>query len=162
MRNPQYLWKNGAYVTPSCRSAESSNIFKSKCLWWRLFFIKDANLEFIPVISLKTDSNIEVFAYGFFMVTLFKLSGDFLGDIFAKHFLTKLQASYLQVSTLLETTCLTKYIELAFNSKGYSYCVKNYIYIRMPMTMPMPRFPNGPCMSCFKSEKQSVVQNRCS
>ena len=114
----------------------------------KTFFIKDASLEFIPAISLKTDSNTEVFAYGFFMVALFKLSGNFLGDIFAKHFLTKLQASYLQVSTLLETICLTKYIELAFNSKGYSYCVKNYIYIRMPMPMPMPMSMPMPRYRC--------------
>ena len=32
---------------------------------------------------------------------------------------------------------LTKYIELAFNSKGDLYCVKNYIYVRMLMVMPM-------------------------
>ena len=51
------------------------------------FFTKDASLE-IPVISLKRDSNTEVFPYGF-MVTLFKLSKRFLQDIFAKHFLTE-------------------------------------------------------------------------
>ena len=32
--------KNGAHVRPACRSAESSNIFTSKCLWWRLFSLK--------------------------------------------------------------------------------------------------------------------------
>ena len=89
------LWKSGAYVTLSCRSTESSDIFKGKCLWWRFFFFKDANLEFIPAISLKTDSNTEIFEYGFFMVTLFKLSRNFLWDIFAKHFLIKSQASNL-------------------------------------------------------------------
>ena len=69
----------------------------------------------------------------------FKLSGNFVRDIFAKHFLRKLQASNLLAATLLEITCLTKYMELAFNSKGYLYGVKNYIYIRMLMPMPMLR-----------------------
>ena len=45
--------KNGAHVRPSCRSAEISNTFTGKCLWWRLFFTKDASLEFIPAIPLK-------------------------------------------------------------------------------------------------------------
>ena len=90
-----FMKKNGAHVGPSCRSAESSNIFTGKCLWWRLFFNKDASLEFIPAISLKRDSNTEVFSYGFFTVTLFKLSENFLRDKFAKHFLTKSQTSNL-------------------------------------------------------------------
>ena len=90
-----FMKKNGAHVRPSCRSAESSNIFTGKCLWWRLFFNKDASLEFIPAISLKRDSNTEVFSYGFFTVTLFKLSENFLRDKFAKHFLTKSQTSNL-------------------------------------------------------------------
>ena len=119
----------------------------------KAFFIKDASLEFIPGISLKTDSNTEVFTYEFFMVTLFKLWGNFLRDIFAKHFLTKSQAFNLQVATLLEITCLRKYIELAFISKGYLYCAKNYIFIRMPMPMPMP-MPRCRCrdfkMAIFK------------
>ena len=93
------------------------------------FFIKDASLGFIPAISLKTNSNTEVFTYGFCMVALFKLWGDFLRDIFAKHFLTKSQASNLSVATSLETMCLTKYIELAFNSKRlFILCKKLYLY----------------------------------
>ena len=59
------------------------------------FFTKYASLEFIPAISLKRDSNTEIFPYGFFTVTLFKLSENFSQDIFAKHFLTKSQASNL-------------------------------------------------------------------
>ena len=58
----------------------------------KAFFIKDASLELIPAISLKTDSNTEIFPYGFFTVTVFKLSANFLRDIFAKYFLTKSQA----------------------------------------------------------------------
>ena len=89
---PSVLW---THVRPSCRSPESSNIFTGKCLWWKLFFTKDASLEFIPAISLKRESNTEVFSYRFFTITLFKLSENFLRDIFAKHFLTKSQASNL-------------------------------------------------------------------
>ena len=58
----------------------------------KAFFTKDASLELIPAISLKTDSNTEIFPYRFFTVTLFKLSANFLRDIFAIHFLTKSQA----------------------------------------------------------------------
>ena len=72
--------------------------------------MKDASLEFILEISLKKESNTEVFSYGFFTVTFFKLLKHFLRDIFAKHCLTLSQPCNL--------TCLIKYIELAFNSKG--------------------------------------------
>ena len=112
--NPQFYQKSGAHVRPSCRSAESSNIFTGKCLWWRLFFTKDASLEFIPAISLKRDSNAEVFLYGFFTITPFKLSENFLRDIFAKHFLTKSQASNLTVANLMEITCLKKIYKISF------------------------------------------------
>ena len=90
-----FMKKIGTHVKPSHRSAESSNTFTGKCLWWRPFFTKDTSLQFIPAISLKRDSNAEVFSCGFFTVTLFKLSENFLRDIFAKHFLTKSQASNL-------------------------------------------------------------------
>ena len=55
--------------------------------------------------------------------------------------------------TLLEITCLTGYIELAFHSKGYLYCVKNYIYIRMPMPMPMPM----PMLRCRCRDFQMAI-----
>ena len=109
-----FMKKNEAHVRLSCRPAESSNIFTGKCLWWRLFSTKGATLEFIPAISLKRDSNTEAFPYGFFTVILFKLLENFLRDIFAKHFLTKSQASNLQVATLLEITCLTKIYRTSF------------------------------------------------
>ena len=92
---PSVLWKNGACVRLSSRSAESSNILTGKCLWWRLFFTKDGSLQFIPAISLKRIYNTVVFPYAFFTVTLLKLSKSFLRDVFAKHFLTKSQASNL-------------------------------------------------------------------
>ena len=57
--------------------------------------MKDASLEFIPLICLKGDSNIEVFPYGFFQVTISKLLENFQEDVFAKRFLTKSQASNL-------------------------------------------------------------------
>ena len=57
----------------------------------------------------------------------FQLSGNFLRHIFAKHFLTKSQTSNLQVAGLLKIICLTN-LELAFNSKGYLHCVKDYIF----------------------------------
>ena len=78
------------------------------------FFTKNASLKFMPAISLKRDSNTEVFPYGFFTVTVFKLPGNVLRDIFAKHFLTKSQASYLKVATLMEITRLTKLYRSSF------------------------------------------------
>ena len=49
--------------------------------------------EFITAISFKKDSITELFLHGSCEVALFKLSRNFLLDIFAKHFLTKSQAS---------------------------------------------------------------------
>ena len=76
------------------------------------------------------DSNTEVFAYGFFTVTLFKSSGNFLRDIFAEH-----NGNYADFNG---NKVFAKFIELAFDSKGCLYCVKNHIYVRIPMPMPMP------------------------
>ena len=90
-----FMKKNGAHVRPSSKSAESSNIFTGKCLWWSLFFTKDASLEFIPAISLKKGLQQRVFVYGFFTITLFKLWENFLRDIFAKYFPTKSRTSNL-------------------------------------------------------------------
>ena len=92
---------------------------------------KVATLQCAALILLKTDSITEILAYAFSMVTLHKLSGDFLRDNFAKHFLPKSEASNLQVATLLK-----KNVKLAFNSEGYLYCVKTFA------EMPMPRIPN--------------------
>ena len=114
VHSPQFYEKTGAHVRPSCRSAESSDIFTGKCLWWRLFFTKDASLEFIAAASSKRDSNTEVFPYGFFTATFLKLLENFLRDIFAKHFLIKSQAFSLQVATLLEITSLTKIYRTSF------------------------------------------------
>ena len=89
-------------------------IFCSSDAQWGLFFTKDASLEFIPAISLKRDSNAEAFPHGFFTVTLFKVSENFLRDIFAKHFLTKSQVSNLQVANLMEIMCFTKLYRTSF------------------------------------------------
>ena len=82
----------------------------------------------------------------------------FLRDIFAKHFLTKPQVSNPYVATLLKITCLTK-IFITFNSKVNMYCMKDYFYIRMPILMSMPRFPNsrssGVCL--FRMEKKEFA-----
>ena len=51
--------------------------------------MQDASLEFIPAISLKSDSNTEVFSYGFFTITLFKLSENFSARYLCKTFSDK-------------------------------------------------------------------------
>ena len=80
--------KNGTHVRPSCISAESSNVFTGKCLWWRLFLTKDANQEFISAISLKRDSNTEVFPCELFTVN-FKLPEKFSVRYLCKTFSDK-------------------------------------------------------------------------
>ena len=59
------------------------------------FFTKVKCLESFPAILLKKDSTTEIFQHGFCKVALFQLSGNFLRDIFAKHYLTMSQASNL-------------------------------------------------------------------
>ena len=85
------IMKKRSLYNTFCRSAESSNIFKGKCLWWKHFFFKDASLEFIPAISLKTDSNTKVSTYGFFVV-FFKIIGEFSARYLCKTFSEKVAA----------------------------------------------------------------------
>ena len=153
MRSPQYYEKKERIEHLPVEALKVLIYLKVNVFGKGFFSIKDASLELIPAISLKADSNTEAFGYGLFMVTLFKLSGNFLGDIFAKHFLTKLQASNPWVTTLLEMTCLKKQIELGFNPKGYLFmlCKKLYLYsnadvdvnANIDAEIRMPRFPNG-------------------
>ena len=64
----------------------------------------------------------------------------------------------------MEIRVLQNYIELAFNSEGYLYCVKNYICIGMPMLIPMPmpipRFPNGHILNevCYLTASIAAIQ----
>ena len=83
------------------------DIFTGKPPWRRLLFDKVASLDFITVIWSKKDSTTEVF----------EISEDFLRDIFVKHFLVK-----------LESIAWQKYIELAFNSKGDLYYLRQSLY----------------------------------
>ena len=53
VHNPEFYQKSWAHAKLFCRSSESSNIFTGKHPWWRLFFTEVADLEFIPVMSLK-------------------------------------------------------------------------------------------------------------
>ena len=92
------------------------------------FFTKDASLEFIPAISLKRDSNTEVFLYGFFTVTLFKLSEIIFCEILCKTFSGKVAGFQSIGCDFIENNVFDKkYLELAFKSKGYLYCVKKFM-----------------------------------
>ena len=96
------------------------------------FFSLKLQVQLIPAIHEKRLHH-RAFPHRFCAVALFKSLKNFLRDIFAKHFLTKSQASNLWFTTLLEIiTCLTKIYKLTL------YCVKDYIYIHMPIRMPMP------------------------
>ena len=57
--------------------------------WWNRFFTKDASPEFISAISLKRDSNAEVYPYGLFTVTIFKLLKSFCEISFCTTFSDK-------------------------------------------------------------------------
>ena len=97
---PSFTKKGGAHV-PYCRSTESSNILAVNSLM-EAFFTKVKGLESFPAILLKKDSTTEIFLHGFWKVALFKLSGSFLRDIFAKHYPTMSQASTLFENNELE------------------------------------------------------------
>lgn len=56
-----------------------------------------------------------------------EISENFLRDIFAKHFLTKLESIGRQ-----------KYIELTFSSKGGLYCLEDNLSIWSPILIPVP------------------------
>ena len=81
---------------------------------------------------IKKDFTTELFLHGSCAVSLFKLSRNFLRDTFAKHVVTKSQASNLQVTPLLKIKTICERL-----------CVKDYSYIHMPilMAMPMPVCP---------------------
>ena len=74
-------------------------------------------------------STAEVSLLGFRKIGLYKISENFLRDIFNILYLTKLQTSDLYVSTLLKKIVLQKHIEITFNSKGdYYYLKKIFIF----------------------------------
>ena len=50
---------------------------------------------------------------------------------------------------------LAKFVELTFSSKSNLHCVKDYIYIQMPM----PIFPNRPQISYKDFEKSQLCIN---
>ena len=57
----------------------------------KTFFIKDASLKFIPSNFIENGlQHRGLLSHMVFMVTLFKLSGNFLRDIFAKHLIYRL------------------------------------------------------------------------
>ena len=59
--------------------------------------------ELIPVISLKRLYHRDFATWFWFCtITLFNLSENFMGGIFAKHFLMKSEASNLYVTTFLK------------------------------------------------------------
>ena len=70
-------------------------------------FSKVVGLEVSLQFNQKTTSSKEVFPHGFCKIDPFKISEEFLRDIFAKHFLIKLQASDQKVASLLKITFFT-------------------------------------------------------
>ena len=128
------------------------------------FFLESCRSRVYPWNFIKKDFNIEVFLHWLCTVALFKLSGNFLPDIFAKHFLTKLQTTNRLVTTLMKIKCLTKICRTNPSFKSGLYCVKDYSCIRIPipMLMPMPIFDAEiskwlfPCILSFSYGKEGV------
>ena len=98
--HPAVLLKKGAHVRSFCRSTQNFNVFTGKPPWWTLLAGKVAGLEFISASQLTMTP-----PRGFCKIALFKV---FCETSLSNIFLTKLQASNLQVATLLKIMCLTK------------------------------------------------------
>ena len=77
----------------SGEALKNFHVFTGKLPWWRLLFDEAADSEFIRAIYYKKDSITEVFSNELTRRYLFL--EFFLRDIFAIHFLRKLQASDL-------------------------------------------------------------------
>ena len=89
---------------------------------------------------------------GFRKIGLYKISENFLRNIFIILYLTKLQTSDLYVSTLLKKIVLQKHIEITFNSKGDYYYLKKNIYIWMQMPTCQWQDSQGKVLSIFKDK----------
>ena len=96
------------------------------------FFHRSCRSRVHPSNFIKKDSITEIILHWSCAVALFKLSINFLRNIFVKHFLTWSQASNLQVTTLLKITC--KRLQL-YSHVDSDACVN--------VDMPIARFPNG-------------------
>ena len=66
------------------------------------FFSMVTGLMSITTILFKTDSIAEIFPHRFCGIIPFKISENFLQDVFAIHFLTKLQSSNLKRATVID------------------------------------------------------------
>ena len=114
------------------RSAENSDVSTGKHPWWKFLFSKNAGLESIPVILLKTNSTTGNIWHGLCKVPLFSISENFLRGITV----ILLIQDFIP---LLKMTEYIVYIELTFSSKDNFNWVADNVYIRMPEPMPIPR-----------------------
>ena len=82
--------------------------------------------------------------HGFWKIALYKISEQFFRDNFVISHLTKLQATNLQVSTLLKRKCLTKIYRTSIQlQRRLSLSKRKYLYLNNDAEMPMLRFPSG-------------------
>ena len=125
------------------------------------FFSLKLQVQLIPAIHEKRLHH-RAFQHRSCAVALFKSLRNFLRDIFAKHFLTKSQASNLWFTTLLEIiTCLTK-----IYTTNFILCKRLYLYSHADSdadtntNMPIPRFPNdhfpGFCQFCTEKKELAL------
>ena len=140
------------------------DIVVRRTIWWKRLLSLVADLESIPAILLKADSTTEAFSHGFWGIALLKISQIFLWSFFVNQFLRKLQASNPKAATYRKCCFWQKYIELNFNSKWGSYCVKNNFCIWMPMLMalmPIYRCRDFQVASadCYTTLFFSMIQN---
>ena len=83
--------KTGIHVRSSGRITYNFYVSTAKPPWWKLFFSKVADVEFISTILPKTDSTRETFRHRFGKIALFKILKSFQRAIFANFFLIQLQ-----------------------------------------------------------------------
>ena len=152
-----FIKKNGARVRPSCRSAESSNIFTGKCLWRRSFFTKDTSLEFIPAISLKRDARQHSSCpIWIFQDNYFQIIGKFSARYLCKTFFDKVAGFQSIGCDFIGNN--------VFDKTFQKQLLKNYIYIgmpMMPMLMPIPRCRCRDFQMAVTSRQTSISINYC-
>ena len=138
------------------RNTINSAVFTRKTSWRKLFSSLVTSLKSLPAILSTTDSSTEFPSHGFYKVALFKISEDFLWDIFVIPFSNKVAG--LQLGFNFTKKCFwQKYMELTFDSKGdlNSVLYTGNLYIKIKFIFQYRR----PCLSGWKYHETKSISN---
>ena len=102
----------------------------------KILRLKSWRSRVYPCNFMKNDTTTEVFLHVFCKVALFKLSGNFLRDIFAKHSLTKFLGCDLIENNVFYKNTLNYVLTLTL--KAIYTVLKTIFIVRRLMPMPMP------------------------